>query len=292
MDVSPLSQRVRFILCEPSHPGNIGSAARAIKTMGFRDLRVVKPRIAEYKTDPEAIAYATSSIDVLEASRAHETLAEALEGVTFAWALTGYDREYGPPMSLMREAAQKSESWLEQMQGGVAFVFGTERSGLLNEEVMLCQGCAAIPADPQSKSLNLSQAVQVAAYEMQMALLGAAGHEGDYYDWQLRFEHEAPAPAVAVEGFFRHWEQAMIAIGIHDPKHPKLLMPICRRLFSRAGMTQTEVDLLRGICAAIIRSKVDRKGAKSGAADAASEAPRIRNGHVVKIGDPDNWPIG
>ena len=102
------SRRVRFVLCEPSHPGNIGSAARAIKTMGFRDLRVVAPREAGFRTHEEAIAFATSSVDVLEACRAHATLAEALEGVTFAWALTGYDREFGPPMSPLREACGKT----------------------------------------------------------------------------------------------------------------------------------------------------------------------------------------
>lgn len=262
MDVPILARRVRFILCEPAHPGNIGSAARAIKTMGFRDLRVVAPRDLGYKTHEEAIAYATSSIDVLERSEVHATLAEALEGVTFAWAMTGYDREFGPAMSPLRQAAGKSEAWLEQMPGDLAFVFGTERSGLTNEEVMLCQGCAAIPADPASPSLNLAQAVQLAAYEMQMALLDAKEGKGVLYDWQGRFDHEAPASNEAIEGFFKHWEAAMTACGVHDPEHPKFLMPITRRLFGRTGLTQTEIDLLRGICAAIIRPKRDRAGSK------------------------------
>ena len=147
MDIPQLASRVRFVLCEPAHPGNIGSAARAIKTMGFRDLRVVAPREPGYRTHEEAVAYATSSVDVLEASRMHDTLAEALEGVTFAWALTGYDREFGPPMSPLRPAAERSVAWLDEMEGDIAFVFGTERSGMTNEEVMLCQGCAAIAAD-------------------------------------------------------------------------------------------------------------------------------------------------
>lgn len=161
MDIPQLASRVRFVLCEPAHPGNIGSAARAIKTMGFRDLRVVAPREPGYRTHEEAVAYATSSVDVLEASRMHDTLAEALEGVTFAWALTGYDREFGPPMSPLRPAAERSVAWLDEMEGDIAFVFGTERSGMTNEEVMLCQGCAAIAADPASPSLNLAQAVQI-----------------------------------------------------------------------------------------------------------------------------------
>ncbi len=262
MQVSELSKRVRFILCEPSHPGNIGSAARAVKTMGFRDLRVTNPRVAEYRTDQEAIAYATSSADVLEASRAHATLAEALEGVTFAWALTGYDREFGPSMSTLRKSAVESKVWLEQMTGDVAFVFGTERSGLTNEEVMLCQGCAAIPADPECRSLNLSQAVQLAAYEMHMALIDREAGKNALYDWQERFSREAPASVEAVEGFFSHWEQAMTACGVHNPEKPKRFMEISRRLFARAGLTMTEIDLLRGICSAIIRPKRLRAGEK------------------------------
>ena len=199
--VPELARRVCFILCEPAHPGNIGSAARAIKTMGFRDLRVVAPREADYRTHEEALAYATSSADVLEASKSYATLAQALEGVTYAWAMTGYDREFGAPLTPMRQAASETASRLSALEGSIAFVFGTERSGLTNEEVCLCQGCSAIPADPASPSLNLSQAVQIAAYEMQLALLDARGDAGALYDWQGRFAHEEPAPLEAVEGF-------------------------------------------------------------------------------------------
>ena len=262
MDIPHFASRVRFVLCEPAHPGNIGSAARAIKTMGFRDLRVVAPREPDYRTHEEAIAYATSSVDVLEASRCHATLAEALEGVTFAWALTGYDREFGPPLMPLRPAAAKTTAWLGDMKGDIAFVFGTERSGMTNEEVMLCQGCAAIQADPASPSLNLAQAVQITAYEMHMALMEAEGHADALYDWQSRFAHEEPASVEAIEGFYQHWEKAMTACGVHDPEHPKNLMPITRRLFGRSGLTQTEIDLLRGICAAVIRPKRDRAGSK------------------------------
>ena len=104
--VPELARRVCFILCEPAHPGNIGSAARAIKTMGFRDLRVVAPREADYRTHEEALAYATSSADVLEASKSYATLAQALEGVTYAWAMTGYDREFGAPLTPMRRRSK------------------------------------------------------------------------------------------------------------------------------------------------------------------------------------------
>lgn len=268
-----LSGRVRFILCEPAHPGNIGSAARAVKTMGFLDLRVVAPWERGYRTHPEAVAYATSSVDVLQNSRMHETLAEALEGVTFAWAMTGYDREYGPKLSPMREAAGKAAAWLDQMEGDLAFVFGTERSGMTNEEIMLCQGCAAIPADPASPSLNLSQAVQIAAYEMQMALLAAEGRTSELYDWQGRFAGDEPASSEAIEGFYGHWEQAMAACGYHNPKNPRHLMDMTRRIFSRSGLSKNELALLRGICAAIIEPKRERIGRKKGQKAEPAQAP-------------------
>ncbi len=269
MSSESCAARIRFVLCEPGHPGNIGSAARAIKTMGFRDLRVVNPRESDYRTHEEALAYATSSADVLAASRSHATLAEALEGVTYAWALTGYEREFGAPLTPLRQATHASLDWLNQEPGDIAFVFGTERSGLTNEEVMACQGCIAIACDPESPSLNLAQAVQITAYEMHQTMLEESGRS--LYDWQRRFEQEPPASVEAIEGFYQHWEQAMIACGVHDPANPKFLMPMTRKLFTRSGLTQTEVDLLRGICSAIIRPKAQRAGSKKKAAPAPTE---------------------
>lgn len=262
MSTSPLAQHVRFILVEPAHPGNIGSVARAIKTMGFRDLRVVKPWVESYRTDDEAIAYATSSVDVLQASQCHDSLLEALEGVQFAWAMSGYDREFGAAIEPVRQVAAKAHDFLSQQQGEIAFVFGCERTGLSNEDVALCQGCAAIPADPESSSLNLSQAVQIMAYEMHMALMDSAPVHNGLYDWQSRFAGEKLADAVATEGFLKHFEEAMIQVGVLNPQEPKLFMPRVRRLFSRTQLTQPEIDLLRGVCSQIIRPKNDRAGSK------------------------------
>ncbi len=263
--VPELCRRVRFVLADPSHPGNIGSAARAVKTMGFTDLRVVNPRVKNYKEDPEAVALATSSVDVLQAARTHDTLLEALDGVVQAYALSGYSREFGPPIEELRVSVGKAAALLalprEQTGGDIAFVFGTERSGLTNEQMSLCQTCSAIPANPLSPSLNLSQAVQITAYEMQLALL--SGASGELYSWQSRFEQAPAAPVAAIEGFFEHWQKAMIACGALDPEEPKNLMGMSRRLFARAGLSQSEVDMLRGICAAIIQSKKDRAGTKT-----------------------------
>ena len=262
MSTSVLAQHVSFILVEPAHPGNIGSAARAIKTMGFRDLRVVSPWESDYRDHPEAIAYATSSVDVLAASRSYPSLIEALEGVNFAWAMSGYDREFGPAIEPVRVVAQKAEQFIKEGQGNIAFVFGCGRTGLSNEQMALCQGCAAIPADPECTSLNLSQAVQIMAYEMHMAMMDQTKMHDGLYDWQERFAGEKLAGPQAVEGFLNHFEQAMIHCGVLDPKEPKLFMPRVRRLFSRTLLTQPEVDLLRGVCSQIISPKNERAGRK------------------------------
>ncbi|MDY2867268.1 MAG: RNA methyltransferase [Mesosutterella sp.] len=260
---TPLSSsRVRFVLCDPSLPANIGAAARAIKTMGFRNLWVVNPKHPDYREHPDAIALSTSSVDVLRASHSVPTLVEALAGVRYAWALSGYDREFGPPIEDLRGAASKACDFLESESGDIAFVFGTERSGLTNEEIEVCQAVAAIPADPESTSLNLAQSVQVTAYELHMRQLERAGNPHRLYDWEQRFEHEPPAEVPAIEGLLRHWEQAMISCGALNPAEPKFLMPMTRRIVARAGLTQSEVDMLRGVCAAIIRPKAERKGMK------------------------------
>ncbi len=262
MQTPASASRVRFVLCHPSIPANIGAAARAIKTMGFRDLRVVAPRVADYREHPDAVALSTTSLDVLQESRSYKTLPEALEGVRFAWALSGYDREFGPPIEDLRGAVHRAENFLSSQDGGIAFVFGTERSGLTNAEIEVCQGVAAIPADPASPSLNLAQSVQVTAYEMHMAQLEAAGSAHELYDWEKRFEGEKPASVQAIEGFYGHWEKAMIACGALNPAEPKFLMPMTRRLFARSGLTEPEIALLRGICAAIICPKEERRGQK------------------------------
>lgn len=256
----PTFQRVRFVLVEPTLAANIGAAARAIKTMGFSRLVVVKPKDPDYRSDPDAVALATGAADVLAASTCSEDLPAALAGVRLAVAMTGYDREFASPLRDLRSAATEAAAQLATIaQGDLAFVFGTERSGLSNADVLRCQWCAAIPADPHFASLNLAQSVQVTAYECQLALRGTAAiHSG-----QLRFDNdELPAGVEALEKLYEHFEQAATAIGFHDPDEPKTLMVRVRRLLNRARPTQTEVDLLRGVLAAVIESRADRAGRK------------------------------
>lgn len=255
------ASRVRFVLVAPSHPGNIGAAARAIKTMGFARLAVVTPREPDFKSHAQAVAFAAGAADVLARASVHVDLVDALRGVHFALAMTGYSREFGPRLVDLRTAAAQARALLDAGGGvaaEVAFVFGTERSGLLNEDVERCHACCAIPADPANPSLNLAQAVQVAAYECRLALHAAAvPHD--------RFAGEPPASVDAVEGMLAHLERALVAIGYHDPAEPKHLMARLRRLLARARPTPSEIDILRGICAAIERRKDERRGRRRSA---------------------------
>lgn len=247
--------RVRFVLVAPSHPGNIGAAARALKTMGFARLAVVAPREPGFKSHAEAVAFAAGAADVLGLATVHPDLVDALRGAHFALAMTGYSREFGPRFIDLRTAVAEARTLLDAAAAEVAFVFGTERSGLQNEDVERCHACCAIPADPAHPSLNLAQAVQVAAYECRLALHPAAvPHD--------RFATEPPASVEAVEGMLAHLERALTAIGYHDPAEPKRLMARLRRLIARARPTQREIDILRGVCAAIESPKEERCGRK------------------------------
>jgi len=256
---APAADRIRFVLVEPSHPGNIGAAARAIRAMGFGRLAVVAPREPGFRRHDEALAFATHAADVLDAASVHETLDRALEGVRLSFAMTGYAREFGPPLVDLRTAVSRARAHVDGEPGDVAFVFGTERNGLANDDVERCGACCAIAADAQAASLNLAQAVQVAAYECRLALVGGA------IDSRLTpFTAETPASHDRIEGMFAHLEQALVALGYLDPAQPKRLMSRLRRLLARAQPSDAEVDILRGIAAAIVERRSERIGRKGG----------------------------
>lgn len=241
---TPLFQRLRFILVETSHPGNIGSAARAMKTMGFGELVLVRPRIAGPARNQEAIALASGALDVLEGARIVETIDEALEGCNFAVAVTARLREFSPPVLTPRalSAQLAADSGLY-----AALVFGNERYGLPNDAVEKCNVLANIPTNPDYASLNLAQAVQVLAYECRQATLEGA----QPVQTGIGFQGEA-ASLSQIDGMYEHLEQALVAIDFLDPKSPKKLMPRLRRLFSRTGLETEEVNILRGIANQIL----------------------------------------
>ena len=227
--------RIRVVLSRTSHPGNIGAAARAMKTMGLRDLWLVAP---EAFPDEVATARASGAADLLESARVVGTLQEALADTVFSAALTARRRELSLPRMQARDAA--GELVARSEDGIVALVFGNETSGMTNEEVGLCSLPVTIPTDPEFSSLNLGAAVQVLSYELRMAALGEAATAPA--DVQAE-----PATHADFEGFMSHLERVVTASGFHDPANPKRLLPRMRRLFNRVRLEKEEVAILRGM---------------------------------------------
>jgi tRNA/rRNA methyltransferase len=253
-DAPDIFDRVRFIMVSPSHPGNVGSAARAIKTMGFHDLRLVAPADPDILRQPDALALASGAGDILERARTHATLAEALGSATLAFALTARARAIGPPPCDIREATVQSAAELAGPDARIAIVLGTERTGLSNEDIILCQRVCHIPANPAYSSLNVSQALQLAAWEMRYALLPLT-HEARLPDTHGRHNPGAdPASNERIHALVEHFGQALVAVGFLDPKHPKKLLPRMQHLWTRSHISVDEVDMLRGMCTAMIRT--------------------------------------
>ena len=238
--------QTRFILINTSHAGNVGATARAMKTMGFDDLVLVSPRWANVLNREETIQRASGALDVLKKARIVATLDEALAGMTHLCATAMTPRDFGPPAVAPRqhfEELSRTESGSGQ---GVAFLFGSERFGMQNEDVYRCHVALSIPSNPQFGSLNLGAAVQVIAYEWRLAL-GAYAVE----DATALSEF---ADAAQLAGMLAHWEQALVSIGFLDPQAPKKLMPRLNQLFNRASLTQEEIHILRGIAKMMDRS--------------------------------------
>lgn len=235
--------RIRIVLSRTSHPGNIGAAARAMKTMGLSRLHLVEPRRFP---DPEATSRASGASDVLDAAVVAGSLPEALRGSVLAAGFTARRRELGPPVRWLREAA--AEIAAQPAGGEVALVFGNETAGLSNEELALCQIPVAIPTNPDYASLNLAAAVQLACYELRMACAVPAP-----VGPQPGFE---PAALEEIDGLFGHLERAILASGFLDPANPGRLMPRLRRLFARTRLEREEINILRGMLNSFSR-KVD-----------------------------------
>lgn len=234
-------ERVCVVLARPSHPGNIGAAARALKTMGLADLRLVAP--ARFP-DAEATALASGAVDVLDGARPYETLEAALTDVVFSVGFTARPRDLSHPARSLRAMVP---ALLERTaEGRVAMVFGNETFGLSNEELARCSALAHIPANPAYSSLNLAAAIQVACYELSV-------HAESF---TIPAEPgRTPATGEEIEALFAHWERAMVESGFLDPAQPKRLMERVRRLFARTGLERAEVQFLRGMLASFERRR-------------------------------------
>ncbi len=241
----------RFVLVNTSHPGNVGATARAMKVMGFSDLVLVAPRFRDVLSQEETVAMASGAADILVRARIVETLPEALEGVQVACATAMTPRDFGPPTHAPRDFLPT----LAVRPDAVAFVFGSERYGLSNEDVYRCHHCLSIPTRAEYGSLNLSQAVQLLAYEWRQALGG--------FDVLPRTADPVRASGDAVQGTLGHWQEALVHLGFLDPEAPRKLMPRLNQLLNRAELTQEEVHILRGIARMVLQATpADRRGGK------------------------------
>jgi tRNA/rRNA methyltransferase len=245
--------RTRFILIQTSHAGNVGGTARAMKVMGFDDLVLVAPRWANVLRREETIQRASGANDVLDKARIVDTLDEALDGMDHLCATAMTPRDFGPPTRQPREhfagllgAPQADDDTAASRPGGVAFLFGSERFGMRNEDVYRCHSCLSIPTDPQFGSLNLAAAVQLIAYDWRQAL-------GGYALPPVSTPERPLADAKALAGMLQHLEQALVAVDFLDPAAPKKLMPRLNQLFNRAAPTEEEIHILRGVAKAMLQ---------------------------------------
>jgi tRNA/rRNA methyltransferase len=264
----------RFILINTSHAGNVGAAARALKVMGFDDMVLVAPRWANVLRREETIQRASGANDVLAKTRIVDTLDEALDGVDHLCATAMTPRDFGPPTYAVRDYFQllsNTELDNQQIHGlpadstpktpsaapqarfhppRMAFLFGSERFGMSNEDVYRCHAALSIPTNPQFGSLNLASAVQLIAYEWRLTLGGFVVQDAG--------KPTRPADARAVSGLLTHLEQALVHIGYLDQAAPKKLMPRLNALLNRADLLDEEIHILRGVAKAMLQTKPAR----------------------------------
>ena len=255
IDLTPHLAQIRIILVRTSHPGNVGQVARAMANMGLSELYITSPRFADMCAQPDAIALASGATDVLDNAVIVDDLAQALHGVNCAYAFSARTRDLAPPLRTSGEAAAEVMALFQNAaaadlpQPKIAFVFGAERSGLVNDEVMLCQRLCQIEANPNYNSLNLAQAVQVMTYSLRQAAL----HGGT---------NAAVAPSMLdtadltkLNGMLAHWEQMLIKLEMIDPNIPTETMARVRALFARTQLSDNEVNFLRGVASGVLKNK-------------------------------------
>lgn len=240
MTLPSVLPRVRVVLSHTSHPGNIGSVARAMKTMGLSQLWLVRPK---HFPDPQADALSSNARDVLDSARVVDTLDEALASTALAVATVSHGYEVVPELVTARKAAERIVA--TATQADVALVFGTEANGLSVDEVRRCHLAAHIPSNPEYTSLNLAAAAQIFCYEIRLAAV---------VDALPVLDAGEPALDEDVERLHAHLEEVMQQVGFYNPDNPKRLLPRLRRLIARARLEQEEVRILRGLLRAIAKA--------------------------------------
>ena len=232
---------IEFILVEPSHPGNVGAAARAIGTMGFKNLVLVKPTKHPH---PESRARSSGALDILLDARVCGTLEEAIADSSLVIGTTARQRRISVPIDSIHECTQSIfESSLKQK---VSIIFGPETSGLSNNDIDRCNRLVYIPTGEIHSSLNLSMAVQVIAYQLNLAFFGL--EEGQ--------ETRDLASGKEMELFYEHLEDVLLETGFLNPTNPKQLMRRLKALFNRAQLDDNEVNIMRGILTSYQKPRV------------------------------------
>jgi TrmH family RNA methyltransferase len=229
-----VKSKIKFILFEPSHPGNVGAAARAIKTMGFEKLCLINPIEHPHS---EARARSSGALDVLLNAEVLDNLHDAIKGCGLIIGTTSRTRRISVPITNIRETAPSIVA--EAKQNTVAVIFGPEKSGLMNAQVDYCNELVNIPSIGAYKSLNLAMAVQIVAYELRVA--------SEALPAEIRARNLASNEDI--ELFYNHLNQVLLETGFLDPKNPKQLMRRLRTLFNRAQMDENEINIMRGILA-------------------------------------------
>ena len=232
---------IEFVLVEPSHPGNVGAAARAIGTMGFKNLVLVKPTKHPH---PESRARSSGALDILLDARVCHTLEEAIADSSLVIGTTARQRRISVPIDSIHECTQSIfESSLKQK---VSILFGPETSGLSNNDIDRCNRLVYIPTGEIHSSLNLSMAVQVIAYQLNLAFFGL--EEGQ--------ETRDLASGKEMELFYEHLEDVLLETGFLNPTNPKQLMRRLKALFNRAQLDDNEVNIMRGILTSYQKPRV------------------------------------
>jgi TrmH family RNA methyltransferase len=242
--------RIRIVLVSTQHPGNIGGAARAMLTMGLTDLVLVNP---DRYPHPQARATATHALEVLDRARVVSSLEEAVADCGWVVALSARQRHLGDEPLRPWQAAQRAVELAREAT--VALVFGCERTGLTNAEVDLCHATTLIPANPAYSSLNLSQAVQIMAYELRRAALPDQAEVSVKKQHPWMHERYGPPTAEEMERFYEHLQRVLLSTGFLDPANPRMLMRRLRTYFNRSGPDRNELNILRGILTSVEQPK-------------------------------------
>lgn len=242
--------RIRIVLVSTQHPGNIGASARAMLTMGLTNLVLVQP---DRFPHPQARATATHALDVLERARVVSSLDEAIADCGWVVALSARPRTLGDEPLRPWQAAERALAVAQAAP--VAFVFGCERTGLLNEEIERCHATTLIPTNPGFSSLNLSQAVQIVAYELRRAASPEQVEVSAKKKHPWLHERYGPPAAEDMERFYEHLERILLSTGFLDPANPRVLMRRLRTYFNRSAPDRNELNILRGILTSLERPK-------------------------------------